>query len=130
MDFENSAYFWQKVDTMMAACTIDVVWTKGSEHPEVMGATFPLDSGLLKLDDATVAQFYKGSHGNKADALIMVCDILDKQFRTVVLIGCNENEAHEVCGFIDSLDYKKCILMPRGNEMAPWSERNNEADYD
>ena len=129
-EFENSAYFWQKVDTLLAACNIDVKWTKGSEHPDVTGAVFPLDSGMLELDGSNVAQFYKGCHGCKVDGLVMICDILDKQFRTVVLIGCNESEQDEVCGFIDSSEFKKCVLMRRGNDVAVWSERNNEADYD
>ena len=129
-EIENNAYFWQKVDTLVAACNRNVIWPKGSEHPDVLGATFPLDSGMLQLDNSDVAQFYKGNHGNKVDGLVMICDILDKQFRTVLLIGCNESEQHEVCGFIDSTEFKKCICVRRGMMVAPWSESNNEADYD
>lgn len=127
-EFENNAYFWQKVDTLVASCNQKISWYKGDNHPDIKGSVFPLDSGLLILDDSEIGQFYKGSHGNKVDGLIIICDILDKQIRSVFLIGCDASEQEETLRFIDANDFKKCIIVRRGYDVPSWGAEKNDED--
>ena len=127
-EFENNAYFWQKVDTLISSCSIKDTWNKGQPHPDCPGLTFPLDSGTLEMDDTGVVQFYKGSKGNKVEAVILICDILNKQFRTVVLIGTSDSEQEEVLQFINQNEYKKCVCLHRGNSVPTWAAVEDEQD--
>lgn len=127
-EFENNAFFWQKVDTLVSSCSVSSFWNKGSQHPDYPTLTFPLDSGMLAMDNIAVAQYYKGTCGNKVDGLIIICDILDKQFRSVLLIGTSIKEQEEVLQFINQNEYKKCVCLRRGNEVPTWATFEDDED--
>lgn len=127
MEFENNVYFWQKVDTLVAGCNLQIKWHKGDKHPDIPNEVFPLDSGQLVMDDTELTQCYVGSGSKKkVTGCVVICDILYKQFREVLLIGCTGEEEETMLHFMSKFEHKKCVYFKRSHHVPSWESNKDD----
>lgn len=122
--FENNAYFWQKVDTLLLSSSIQVKCKKGTNHMKYPTMVYPLDFGFImesEHKDVGAISFYKGEHGEACDVLIVAVDILSKEIDVKLLLGCDETEEEDVLRFLNHTDFQKTIIVRRGEEIPSWS---------
>ena len=94
-EFENNAYFWQKVDTLYSFGDCKIIHKKGSPHEKYPALIYPCDFGIVKTldsDEEVSMEVFKGSNGRRIDALVICADILSKRFEVKALLGLNEEE--------------------------------------
>ena len=48
-------------------------------------------------------------------------NILKKDCKAKLLIGCNEEEIHDILIFLNQTDYQKAVILRRGNEIPEWA---------
>lgn len=121
--FENNAYFWQKVDTLLLSSSINVKCKKGTSHIKYPTMNYPLDFGYIgedKNSDGSIS-FYLGSKSDECDTMIVAVDILSKEIDVKLLIGCSEQEEDEVIRFLNHTDFQKTIIVRRGDDIPAWS---------
>ena len=41
-----------------------------------------------------------------------------------LLIGCSEEEKHEILEFLNQTEFQKAILVQRGNEVPDWAQND------
>ena len=124
-EFENSAYFWQKVDTLYSSGDFKVTNRKGSLHKMYPSLCYPCDFGYVKTLDSesdTTMEVFKSEQGKRVDALILCADIIDKRFEVKALVGLNDDECEEVLRFLNCTDYQKSVLLKRGKIIPAWAE--------
>lgn len=129
VEFENNAYFWQKVDTLFLSGNLDLTKKKGDVHPEFKNMVYPTDYGHLgevKSAGELGISIYAGS-GNRRQvtALIIAADILTKELDVKMLIGCNDEETEDVLRFLNQTDFQKTVLMRRGSIVPSWGDTDN-----
>lgn len=127
--YENNAYFWQKIDTLFLSSKVVITRKKDDIHPTFSNLIYPTDYGYLadtKSTNGDGPSVYVGSD-NKASvsALVVAVDILQKDLDVKMLVGCNEEEIQLVLQFLNQTDYQKTVLIRRGNEMPIWAETDN-----
>ncbi|MBR4470443.1 MAG: Inorganic pyrophosphatase [Erysipelotrichaceae bacterium] len=124
-EFENSAYFWQKVDTLYSSGDFKLVNKKGSAHKAYPSLTYPCDFGYvetLSSDTDSPMEVFRSRKSDTVDAIVICADIIDKRFEVKALVGLNEDECQEVLHFLNCTDYQKSVLLRRGKEIPAWSE--------
>ena len=104
IEFENNAYFWQKLDTLYLSSGYQITRKKGEVHPRFQNLIYPVDYGYIndtKSFGKDGVSVYAGS-GNRYEisALVVAADILIKELDVKVLVGCTDEE-------VDQLLYKK-----------------------
>ncbi len=122
-EYENNAYFWQKIDTLFLSSSLNITRKKGERHPRFKNLIYPVDYG--RLDDSAEAapevSVYVGTCSPKSvTALVVAADILQRTLDVKILAGCNEKETEEVLRFLNQTDYQKTVLIRRGNEIPAW----------
>ncbi|MBQ0064741.1 MAG: Inorganic pyrophosphatase [Firmicutes bacterium] len=127
MELENNALFWQKLDTILLSSTVVIDSYKGSHHPVFTALTYPVD--FAHLEDAfdnneKRIRIYKGSESNKVVGIVISADVLEKDCFVTVLVGCSEQERHDVLQFMNQMECQKCIYVTRGTGIPAWS--NND----
>ena len=123
-EFENNAYFWQKVDTLYSSGDFKLTNKKGTTHKNYPSLKYPCDFGYVKTLDSDVEtsmEVFK-SNGNKVDAIALCADILNKRFEVKALIGLTDEELEEVLHFLNCTDYQKSVLIKRGKRIPSWGE--------
>ena len=123
-EFENNAYFWQKVDTLYSSGDFKLTNAKGSSHRTYPSLTYPCDFGYVKtLDNApeTPIEVFK-DHGSKVTAIAVCADIINKRFEVKNLVGLSDEQCEEVLNFLNCTDYQKAVLIKRGTEIPSWGE--------
>ena len=126
-EYENNAYFWQKVDTLFLSSGYKIFRKKGDVHPVFPNLIYPVDYGHV-LDTKSISgegvSVYVGTDNpNVVTALIVAADILSKELDVKVLAGCTEEEVDSVLRFLNQTDYQKTVLIRRGDDQTPtWSE--------
>ena len=124
-EFENNAYFWQKVDTLYSSGDFKLVYEKGEHHPQYPSLTYPCDYGYVKTLTSDVdnsVEVFRGSAGKRVEAITLCADILVKRFEVKVLVGLSEEEIEAVLRFLNCTDYQKSILIKRGKDIPSWGE--------
>ncbi|MCR4633274.1 MAG: Inorganic pyrophosphatase [Erysipelotrichaceae bacterium] len=124
-EFENNAYFWQKVDTLYSSGDFKVVCKKGSTHKMYPSLTYPCDFGYvetLSSDTDTPMEVFRSDRKGSVDAIVICADIIDKRFEVKALVGLSEEECLEVLHFLNCTDYQKSVLLRRGKQIPSWSE--------
>ncbi|MBQ6560512.1 MAG: Inorganic pyrophosphatase [Erysipelotrichaceae bacterium] len=124
-EFENNAFFWQKVDTLYSSGDFKVTNKKGSVHKTYPSLTYPCDFGYVKTLDKgneTPIEVFKSGHDNKVNAIALCADIINKRFEVKTLVGLNDEECEEVLEFLNCTDYQKSVLLKRGKSIPSWSE--------
>ena len=127
MEFENNAYFWQKLDTLFLSSDLVIDRPKGSTHPQYHNLIYPVDYGYLKEDNLKDhIGCYKGSINTYSVGAMIVCvDILKKDIEVKLLIGCNEEEQSSILEFVNQTDFQKTVIMRRGDSIPDWAIPNN-----
>ena len=106
-EFENNAYFWQKVDTLYSSGDFKLLNKKGSAHKNYPSLTYPCDYGFVETlsgeSDAPM-EVFKSSQGNTVDALVLCADIM--LFFEICLQGVAQGGvalAHAVLQYADGV---------------------------
>ena len=124
-EFENNAYFWQKVDTLYSSGDFKVLHKKGSTHKSYPSLTYPCDYGYIETfaDDAgSSMEVFRSEKKDRVDAIVVCADIINKRFEVKALVGLSEEECLEVLHFLNCTDYQKSVLLRRGKAIPSWSE--------
>ena len=48
VEFENNAYFWQKLDAIYLSGDFKIIYKKGTHHPRFNELVFPCDYGHIE----------------------------------------------------------------------------------
>ena len=126
-EFENNAYFWQKLDTMYLSSDLVIDRPKGTSHPLYSNLVYPVDYGYLKdiLGDEHIS-CYKGSkHETSVNAMVVCADILNKDIEVKLLVGCTDEEEEDILGFLNQTDFQKSVIIRRGNGIPDWANSSN-----
>ena len=124
-EFENNAYFWQKVDTLYSSGDFKITNKKGSIHKNYPSLKYPCDFGYVKTlnsDSDIPMEVFKSTSGKKVDAIALCADILNKRFEVKALVGLNDEEQEAVLHFLNCTDYQKSVLIKRGKIIPAWGE--------
>ncbi|MBQ9424754.1 MAG: Inorganic pyrophosphatase [Erysipelotrichaceae bacterium] len=124
-EFENNAYFWQKVDTLYSSGDFKLICKKGSTHKVYPSLTYPCDFGYvetLSSDTDSPMEVFRSRKSDTVDAIVICADIIEKRFEVKALVGLSEDECLEVLHFLNCTDYQKAVLLRRGKQIPPWSE--------
>lgn len=124
-EFENNAYFWQKVDTLYSSGDFKLTNRKGTTHKKYSTLTYPCDFGYVKTlssDSETPMEVFKSNSGNKVDAITLCADIINKRFEVKALVGLTDEEQEEVLHFLNCTDFQKSVLIKRGKSIPSWGE--------
>ena len=124
-EFENNAYFWQKVDTLYSSGDFKITNKKGSIHKNYPSLKYPCDFGYVKTlnsDSDIPMEVFKSTSGKKVDAIALCADILNKRFEVKALVGLNDEEQEAVLHFLNCTDYQKSVFIKRGKIIPAWGE--------
>ena len=124
-EFENSAYFWQKVDTLYSSGDFKVTNKKGTNHIAYPSLVYPCDYGYVKTlssDSETPMEVFKAPGGKRVEAIVLCADIINKKFEVKALVGLDEQEIEAVLRFLNCTDYQKSVIIFRGKTIPAWSE--------
>lgn len=122
-EFENNAYFWQKVDAAYISGDYKTIYKKGTRHPNYPGLIFPVDYGHISTNDDKLSAMkaFKGEYNDKIEAIVVCANLLEKDLSAIVLIGLNEEEIEAVLRFLNSTEFQKAIIFRRGKEIPSWA---------
>ncbi len=99
-NYENNAFFWQKVDSLYLSGTRKIIKKKGEVHDTFKNLVYPLDYARIEdmksVSGHGVAVYLGSENRNKVSALVVAADILEKELDVKVLAGCTEEEIEEV----------------------------------
>ncbi len=124
-EFENNAYFWQKVDTLYSSGDFKLEDKKGDAHKNYPSLAYPCNHGYIRTLDSEAdgsIEVYKADGGKKVDAIALCADILNKRFEVKALVGLNDEEIEAVLHFLNCTDYQKSVLIKRGRTIPSWGE--------
>lgn len=123
-NYENNAYFWQKIDTLFMSSTLKIIREKGDAHLQYANLIYPVRYGYLtdtaNHDNDGVAVYIGSNPSHSVDSIIFAVDILKKDLEAKLLVGCSEEEESEILRFLNQTDFQKTILVRRGNELPAW----------
>lgn len=122
-EFENNAYFWQKVDAAYLSGDFKVKYKKGSKHPTYSGLKFPVDYGHVSAsdDNKSIIKAFKSNNGDRVDAVVICANLIEKDLSAIALIGLNEDETLKVLQFLNSTDLQKAVIIKRGKDIPSWA---------
>ncbi len=124
-EFENNAYFWQKVDTLYSSGDFKVIHKKGTAHKVYPSLTYPCDFGLIETlssEDDMSMEVFRSAKSDTVDAIVVCADIIGKRFEVKALVGLSEEECLEVLHFLNCTDFQKSVLLRRGKQIPAWGE--------
>ena len=123
-DYQNNAYFWQKVDALYLSGDFRLVYPKGTHHPVYPSAVFPCDYGHVQTfenDDEAFLRVFRGTKNKQIQSIVVCANVLEKQMTTVVLVGMSEDEEEEVLTFLNQNDFQKTVIIKRGSDVPGWA---------
>lgn len=122
-EFENNAYFWQKVDAAYISGDFKVKYKKGSKHPAYSLLKFPVDYGHVSTsdDNKSIIKAFKSNNGNTVQAVVICANLIEKDLSAIALIGLNNEETLAVLEFLNSTDLQKAVIIKRGNSIPSWA---------
>ncbi|MFV0480004.1 MAG: Inorganic pyrophosphatase [Anaerorhabdus sp.] len=123
-EFENNAFFWQKVDTLIFSNHLELLYHKGDKHDQHPQLSYPVDYGSLRESQQSEESLYvfKGSQkASGCNAMVVTADILKKEIEVKLLLDCTEEEEKRILEFLNKTDLQKAVLMRRGDEIPEWA---------
>ena len=122
-EFENNAFFWQKLDSLYLSSDFVIVNKKGSFLPEYPDTPFPCNFGFLKTlsndkDDSIYC--FKGEASKEVNSIIVSADLLGKALRVTLCIGCTDKEIDNILHYMNQTDFQKTVVMSRSNMIPSW----------
>jgi len=123
-EFENNAYFWQKVDTLYSSGDFKLVHEKGAHHDVYPSLIYPCNFGYVKTlsSEQSPIEVFKSNGSNRVDAIAICADVVEKRFEVKALVGLNDEEIEEVLHFLNCTDLQKSVLIRRGKKIPSWGE--------
>lgn len=125
VEFENNAFFWQKLDTLWYGSSFELTEKVGDAHPQYTHLVYPVAYGYLK-DTTSASQgirAFRGSAKSKGiGAAIISTDILIKDVEVKLLIDCTEEEELTILSFLNQTEFQKTLIVRRGSEIPAWAE--------
>jgi len=125
VEFENNAYFWQKLDALYLSGDFKVTYKKGSKHPKYKDLVFPCDYGHVETLSSDTQETIKVMKGDlqdyKVGAVVVCANLLDKDVTIVLLIGMDEKKEEEVLAFLNQNDWQKTVIFRRGKDVPNWA---------
>lgn len=121
-EYENNAYFWQKLDALYLSCDYKTIYKKGDIVPEYSSLAFPCDFGIMiniNSDSHFNMQVFKGKKHNKIDSIIVVVNILTRNVNVIALVGCDDSMNEKILNFLNQNEYRKTVIMKRNNNDVP-----------
>lgn len=123
--YENNAFFWQKLDTLYLSNKLVIDRPKHTSHYKYSNLIYPVDYGYLNdtaASDQAPLDVFKGSiKTTKVGAIVVTADILKKDCEAKLIVGCTEEEIHEILVFLNQTEFQKAILLRRGDETPEWA---------
>lgn len=123
-EFENNAYFWQKLDTIYLSSKLEIDRPKDSVHYKYSNLVYPVDYGYLKDTTGTgmdPIDVFKGSlPSNQIQAAIITADILKKDCVVKLVVGCSDEEIYDIMHFLNQTQFQKAVIIFRGYEVPEW----------
>ena len=123
--YENNAFFWQKLDTLYLSSQLVIDRPKNTCHYKYSNLVYPVDYGYLSDStgsDQSPIDVFKGSiKSTKVGAIVVTADILKRDCEAKLLIGCSEEEIHNILVFLNQTEFQKAVLLQRGDEMPDWA---------
>ena len=122
-EFENNAYFWQKLDAAYLSGEYKVVYKKGTPHAQYPDLVFPCDYGHVNSsgEGDISLKVFKGSRPASVDALVVCANLLERDLNPIVLIGVTEEEKENILKFLNSNEFQKTVLLSRGKTVPSWA---------
>ena len=124
-NFENNAYFWQKLDTLFFSNKLVIIREKGTSHPKYHNLVYPVAYGYLedteKKDSEGIAVYRGSASASMVQTLVIAADILKKDIDVKILVGCSPEEEEEILRFLNQTDFQKSILVRRANYIPAWA---------
>ncbi len=124
-EFENNAYFWQKVDTLYLSGDFELAFKKGDKHPIARGLVYPCDYGYIKTfsgDDENTIAVYRGTLNKKIQAVAVCADILEKSLEVKIMVGLTPEEEDALLRFMNKTEIMKTVIVRRGKNVPLWAE--------
>ena len=127
-EFENNAYFWQKLDTIYLSSKLEIDRPKDSVHYKYSNLIYPVDYGYLKDTTGTDMKpidVFKGSlYSNQVMAVAISADILKKDSEVKLIVGCSEDEIYDIMTFLNQTEFQKAVLLRRGYDVPEWGSED------
>lgn len=121
-EFENNAYFWQKVDAAYMSGNYRLIYKKGTKHPNYPDLVFPCDYGHVDSDGEASLRVFKGSSKKAGIEAIVVCaNLLEKDLSTIVLVDVSSEEKEAILKFLNSNEFQKTVILNRGKNIPTWA---------
>ncbi len=125
--YENNAYFWQKLDTLLLSSKLVIDRPKNTSHHKYSNLIYPVDYGYLTdtiNSDLAPIDVFKGTKKSHLVNVIAICaDILKKDVEVKLLLGCTPEEETLILEFLNQTEFQKCVLIRRGNEVPSWGTK-------
>lgn len=125
-ELENNAFFWQKLDTLFLSSKLVIDRPRHTAHYKYSNLIYPVDYGYLSdttgSDQSPIDVFRGSVKTNQIQAIVVSADILKKDCEVKLLLGCNEEEEHEILQFLNQTEFQKAILIHRGNDVPEWAQ--------
>ncbi len=122
--FENNAFFWQKLDTLYFSSSIVITQPAGSAHPQYGNLIYPINYGYLTdtlSQDESGISIYKGTlSANQVNTILVAVDILKKDIEVKLLVGCSSQDEDAILRFTNQTDFQKTVLIRRGMDVPSW----------
>lgn len=121
-EFENNAYFWQKLDALYLSCDYKTIYKKGEVVREFSTSPLPCDFGIMvniNSDSQFNMQVFKGKKNDKIDSVIVVVNLLTRNVNVIALVGCEVALKEKILSFLNQNDYRKTIILNRNNKEVP-----------
>lgn len=122
-EFENNAYFWQKIDAAFISGDYKKLYTKGTKHPLYPSLVFPVDYGHITTndDEKSSMKAFKGNGEQTVQSVVVCANLLEKDLSAILLIGLEDHQEEEVLKFLNSTDFQKAVIIRRGIEIPSWA---------
>ena len=121
-EFENNAYFWQKLESLYATSDLEIIANEGDKVKKLSSLKFPCDFGELKTfkDDAPISYCFKGEKNN-IRGLIIGANIIEKKMHIYLLVGTNDVQEEKILELINRENDEKTILVRKGDSVPSWA---------
>lgn len=121
-EFENNAYFWQKLDALYLSCDYKTIYKKGEIVSKYSSLPFPCDFGIMvniNSDSQFNMQVFKGKRNNKIGSIIVMVNLLTRNVNVIALVGTDDDLNEKILTFLNQDEYRKTIIVKRNNKEVP-----------
>ena len=124
-NYENNAFFWQKIDTLVFSSKFVMKQKKGEPHPEYKNLIYPVDYGkyidLAADSNEGGISVFRGTHkSSMVKTAVVTAVILQKKLDVKLLVWCNKEEEDQILRFLNQTDSMKAVLIRRSNDIPEW----------